>query len=145
MYISTMILYNVTLILDADIEADWLDWMHTEHIAEVMATGCFSAKRMLKVLDSPNEGVTYCMQYIADNMEQCNHYQTEFAPTYWLAARSPASVALAPSPFFKSLISCSILIILASIFFSNAFILSSNSFLSIISLKSGIRLIEYYH
>jgi hypothetical protein len=81
MYISTMILYNVTLILDADIEADWLDWMHTEHIAEVMATGCFSAKRMLKVLDSPNEGVTYCMQYIADNMEQYNRYQTEFAPT----------------------------------------------------------------
>jgi len=81
MYISTMILYNVTLILDANIEADWLDWMHTEHIAEVMATGCFSAKRMLKVLDSPNEGVTYCMQYIADNMEQYNRYQTEFAPT----------------------------------------------------------------
>ncbi len=80
-YISSMILYNVTLILDADIEADWLEWMHTEHIAEVMATACFSAKRMLKVLDSPNEGVTYCMQYIADNMENYKRYQTEFSPS----------------------------------------------------------------
>ncbi|MFM6954496.1 MAG: DUF4286 family protein [Sphingobacteriaceae bacterium] len=75
-----MILYNVTLILDSDIEADWLNWMHTEHIAEVMATGCFSANRMLKVLDSPNEGVTYCMQYIADTLEQYHRYQAEFAP-----------------------------------------------------------------
>jgi hypothetical protein len=76
-----MYLYNVTLILDADIETEWLEWMHNEHIAEVMATGCFNSHRILKVLDSPNEGVTYCMQYIADSMEHYKRYQTEFAPS----------------------------------------------------------------
>lgn len=75
-----MILYNVTLILEENAEAEWLKWMKEEHIAEVMATQCFVSNRMLKVLDSPNEGVTYCMQYIADSPEKYEIYKNEFAP-----------------------------------------------------------------
>ncbi len=81
-----MILYNVTVILETDVENDWLAWMRTEHIPEVMASGCFSASRMLKVLDSPNEGVTYCMQYIADTMEQYECYKNQFAPALQAAS-----------------------------------------------------------
>lgn len=85
-YLRSMILYNVTVILEADIERDWLHWMHSEHVPEVMSTGCFNANRMLKVLDSPNEGVTYCMQYITDSMAQYERYKNEFAPALQAAS-----------------------------------------------------------
>jgi hypothetical protein len=75
-----MILYNVTAILDEEIQTDWLHWMKQQHIPEVMDTACFVSYRVLKVLDSPNEGVTYCIQYIADNIEDYNRYLMNFAP-----------------------------------------------------------------
>ncbi|NII85862.1 DUF4286 family protein [Pedobacter riviphilus] len=75
-----MFLYNVTLILDDAIAEEWLQWMQDIHIPEVMATGMFVSNRLLKVIDSPNEGVTYCTQYVAETLEQYNKYQEEFAP-----------------------------------------------------------------
>ncbi len=74
-----MILYNVTIILEEDIQAAWLDWMQNKHIEQVMSTGCFASNRMLKVLESPNDGVTYCIQYVADSLEKYNEYQEKFA------------------------------------------------------------------
>lgn len=76
-----MILYNVTSILDEKIHADWLNWMQTKHLQDVMDTGCFVSSRILKVLDTPNEGVTYCIQFIAETIEKYKEYQTDFAPT----------------------------------------------------------------
>lgn len=81
-----MILYNVTLILEEAAEAEWLQWMKEEHIPEVMATNCFISNRMLKVLDSPNEGVTYCMQYIAENETAYETYKNQFGPALQAAA-----------------------------------------------------------
>lgn len=74
-----MILYNVTIILEEDIHTEWLNWMQATHITEVMNTGCFASNRILKVLDSPNEGITYCMQYIADTKEKYDEYQQKYA------------------------------------------------------------------
>ena len=75
-----MLLYNVTLIIeDASAEA-WLQWMKEEHIPQVMATGMFVSNRLLKVVDSPNEGVTFCAQYIAQSMEDYETYQLVYAP-----------------------------------------------------------------
>jgi hypothetical protein len=34
---------------------------------------------LLKVLDSPNEGVTYCTQYVVDNLENYNQYTEVYA------------------------------------------------------------------
>jgi len=75
-----MLLYNVTLILDDAAAEEWLQWMQEIHIPEVMATGMFVSNRLLKVLDSPNEGVTYCAQYVAETLENYNEYQSKFAP-----------------------------------------------------------------
>lgn len=75
-----MYLYNVTLILEDAAVEEWLQWMQDIHIPEVMATGLFVSNRLLKVVDSPNEGVTYCAQYVAETLEQYNKYQEEFAP-----------------------------------------------------------------
>ena len=75
-----MFLYNVTLILEDAAAEEWLQWMQEIHIPEVMATGMFVSNRLLKVVDSPNEGVTYCTQYVADSLENYNQYQEVFAP-----------------------------------------------------------------
>jgi len=70
-----MILYNVTIILDDEIHHEWLNWMKTKQIPDVMNTGNFVSNRMLKVVDSPNEGVTYCVQYISDTFEKLNEFR----------------------------------------------------------------------
>jgi hypothetical protein len=75
-----MLLYNVTSIVE-DAEADrWLKWTQEEHIPKVMETGKFVSYRLLKVVDSPNEGVTYCVQYVAESMADYNEYLQRFAP-----------------------------------------------------------------
>jgi len=79
-YLCRMLLYNVTLIIEDSVAEDWLSWMQEVHIPEVMQTGMFVSSRLLKVIDSPNEGVTYCAQYVAENLENYNTYQDKFAP-----------------------------------------------------------------
>lgn len=75
-----MLLYNVTLIIEESSAQEWLQWMQEIHIPEVMATGKFVSNRLLKVLDSPNEGVTYCSQYVAEDETEYNDYKINFAP-----------------------------------------------------------------
>jgi hypothetical protein len=74
-----MLLYNVTIIIEDAAANEWLQWMQETHIPEVMATGKFVSNRLLKVIDSPNEGVTYCIQYVAENIDEYNDYQENFA------------------------------------------------------------------
>jgi hypothetical protein len=70
-----MILYNVTIILENEIQIEWLNWMQREQIPAIMGTGCFISSRLLKVVDSPNEGVTYCVQFISDSIQKLNEFK----------------------------------------------------------------------
>jgi hypothetical protein len=71
-----MIIYNETIIVDESIHQQWLSWMKSEHIPKVMKTGYFNSYKILNVLDSPNEGVTYCVQYLTDSREKYNQFNT---------------------------------------------------------------------
>lgn len=76
-----MIIYNVTVNVEAGIHEDWLHWMKTIHLPEVMATGCFKQHRFLKLLQpTPEEGVTYAIQYFAASMADYQHYVDQFVP-----------------------------------------------------------------
>lgn len=76
-----MIIYNVTINIDADVHEDWLQWMKAEHIPEVMATGLFLENRFARVLsDEPTEGFTYAVQYTLDNIGDYEIYRTVYAP-----------------------------------------------------------------
>jgi hypothetical protein len=75
-----MLLYNVTFIIEDSAADAWLQWMQETHVPEVLATGLFVSNRLLKVIDSPNEGITYCSQYVAQTMEDYDNYQARFAP-----------------------------------------------------------------
>jgi hypothetical protein len=76
-YFYTMIVYNETIIVEESIYTEWLTWMQTVHIPAVMATGLFKYYKILKVIDSPNEGVTSCVQYYTDELAHINKYFTE--------------------------------------------------------------------
>lgn len=75
-----MLLYNVTIILENSAESEWLQWMNETHIPAVLATNKFVSHRLLKVLDSPNEGITYCVQYVAESQADYDDYLLNYAP-----------------------------------------------------------------
>ncbi len=63
-----MIVYNETIIIDDAIVEEWLTWIKNNHIPAILATGAFDGYKVLTVLDSPNEGITYCFQYHTDTV-----------------------------------------------------------------------------
>jgi hypothetical protein len=77
-----MIVYNVTCHISSDMEAEWLDWMRSEHLPEVMATGCFLEVKMMRLLTQANddEGVNIAVQYTAKTMADYEHYRETHAP-----------------------------------------------------------------
>ncbi len=75
-----MFLYNVTIIIEDAVANEWLQYMNEFHIPQVMATGKFVSNRLLKIIDSPNEGVTYCVQYVIESLADYEDYQQNHAP-----------------------------------------------------------------
>ena len=63
-----MIVYNVTIKVNASIASDWLAWLKDEHIAEVIATRCFTRANIMRLFEVDDaEGPTYAIQYFAEN------------------------------------------------------------------------------
>ena len=76
-----MILYNVTINIHESVHDKWMQWMQEKHIGEVLATGKFSAARMVKVLvEEDMGGTTYSIQYTTDSKETLQRYYDEDAP-----------------------------------------------------------------
>ncbi len=75
-----MIVYNVTVKVDAGIAQDWLVWLQTEHITEVVGTGCFTHASILKLLEvDDTEGPTYAIQYFSESKALYNQYIEKYA------------------------------------------------------------------
>lgn len=77
-----MILYNVTCNIPREIETEWLHWMKTEHLPQVMATEKFNSYKIFKLLTEvhDNDGVNYAVQYFCNDLETYNDYAENFAP-----------------------------------------------------------------
>src|SRR3954471_8630203 len=76
-----MILYNETVGIDLGIEREWLTWMKSTYIPQVMKTGMFVEFKIYKVLTSEDEEtVSYSVQYFAKSMDQVEKYLDVFAP-----------------------------------------------------------------
>lgn len=76
-----MILYNETISIDADVEADWVAWMKEKQIPEILNTGMFVSARIFKVInDNEAESTSYAVQYLAESMEHLSLYQQRYAP-----------------------------------------------------------------
>ncbi len=77
-----MILYNVTINVEQSVEEEWLRWMRTEHMLDVLNTKMFVTARVFQLLEvEQSEGTTtYAVQYFANNRADYERYQQEFAP-----------------------------------------------------------------
>lgn len=75
------IIYNITLNVDHSIATEWLQWMKSVHIPDVMLTGMFTEYRILHLLgDEDSGGLTYAVQYTCRDMETYKQYTEVFAP-----------------------------------------------------------------
>ncbi len=75
-----MIIYNVTINIDADVHDEWLKWMLEKHIPDVLSTGLFIDSRMSKLLiEEEGGGITYSIQYTLESMEKMHEYEAKHA------------------------------------------------------------------
>ena len=76
-----MIIYNVTVNIDNSVHDEWLEWMKTVHIPDVMRTGMFVENRICRLLgDEDSGGKTYAIQYTCNSIKEYEQYQNVFAP-----------------------------------------------------------------
>jgi hypothetical protein len=75
-----MILYNVTVNIDANIHEDWMNWMRNEHIPEVLATKCFQEARLSRIQGEEEGGMTFSIMYLSPDQASYDLYQQEHAP-----------------------------------------------------------------
>lgn len=74
------ILYNVTVNIDHNVNEEWVAWMRSTHIPDVMATGKFLTYQFQKIVETENEtGATYSIQYLAADMQTFNEYQKDYS------------------------------------------------------------------
>src|SRR3954452_18497127 len=75
-----MIIYSVTISIQAGIESEWVEWMNRVHVPDVLRTGCFTECRFYKVLCSEDDDRTYVLQYGCRSLEEYHRYRDNFAP-----------------------------------------------------------------
>jgi len=80
-----MIIYNVTVNIDASIHQEWLNWIK-DHIAEVLGTGKFDRATLTRVLvEEEMGGFTYSIQYRSHSREALDAYYKDDAENLRIA------------------------------------------------------------
>ncbi len=74
-----MFIYNITILIEESIEQEWLNWIKPNFIQVIMETGFFQSYQLLQVTDSPNEGLTYCLQFRTNEISSMQSYQSLYA------------------------------------------------------------------
>ena len=74
-----MIIYNVTVNVEESITSDWLNWMKTEHIPEVMACGIFTKAQINRVISQDDNNNTFAVAYTCSSMKDLHQYQVKFS------------------------------------------------------------------
>ncbi|RMA66217.1 DUF4286 family protein [Ulvibacter antarcticus] len=76
-----MYIYNVTINIEESIHHEWLEWMKSEHIPDMLATKKFSKALMTRVqINEEMGGITYSIQYRTDSKSTLDKYYSEDAP-----------------------------------------------------------------
>jgi hypothetical protein len=85
---SRMIVYQVNVTIDPSVNDEWLAWMKSVHIPDVMATGCFSEYRFSRVVEGAEAGGNaYSVQYVCGSMADYARYRDRFAAALQAAHR----------------------------------------------------------
>jgi Fic family protein len=76
-----MILYNITFNVSAACEEDFVSWMKTIHIPEVMGTGIFHHQVFYRLVHHSEDGsLNFCIQYFTESMDRMLEYERVHAP-----------------------------------------------------------------
>ena len=75
-------MYNVTLSVEEEILEEWLEWMKSEHLPEVMATGKFVSNAMYRIFnhEASDKSNNYSVQYLANTMHDYDDYVKNYGP-----------------------------------------------------------------
>lgn len=65
-----MYLYNISIIVEETQHDQFSNWLKTEWLPELS-----KEIKLLKMLNSPHEGHTYCIQMIVMDQEEINQFQ----------------------------------------------------------------------
>lgn len=77
-----MITYQVEVMVPLERAEEWVEYMTSKHIADVVSTGMFESASLQQVVDpSHNECVVYRVRYQCANEETLATYRSEFAPS----------------------------------------------------------------
>ena len=72
-----MIIYQVKITIEPAVEAEWLQWMKTAHVPDVLATGVILTAQVYRSRDQEH---TYYFNYYFSSMEQYELYNEKFGP-----------------------------------------------------------------
>jgi len=78
--IRHMVQYNVTIKLEKGIEEEWLQYMTTSHIPDLLDTGLFVSGKIAQLIQSVDDEPTYSIQYLLPSMKEMHAYQAHYAP-----------------------------------------------------------------
>ena len=73
--------YRVAIRVDHEVAEEWLEWMRTVHVPEVLDTGCFTGctiSRQVEPVDVGSRG-SFVLEYGLASVEQFEQYQTRHA------------------------------------------------------------------
>ena len=74
-----MVLYNLTIAVEPQQSNEWLDYMRSEHIPKIMATGWFINYRICQIPPSGDAEMAFAVQYTAPTEAHFRRYEAEFA------------------------------------------------------------------
>ncbi len=81
-----MYIYNVTTLVQHQIQEAWLEWLYQTHIPDMLQTGCFTQCQVTRLLETDEtEGITYAIQYYIESKALYNRYIELYAPAFKLA------------------------------------------------------------
>lgn len=69
------VIYNVTLAVSQEVEKEWVEWMKTTHIKEVLKTKMFTKATFTKLANEE----TYAVQYFAQSKEDYLTYIDKYS------------------------------------------------------------------
>jgi len=76
-----MLYYCVTVTISQERHDEWLEWMRSVHIPDVLRTGLLLSSCIYRVLvPAPESGKQYEIRYTCRSMEDYERYQAEYAP-----------------------------------------------------------------
>ncbi len=76
-----MLYYCVTVTIDKDRHDEWLEWMRSVHIPDVLRTGKFLSSCIYRILEPVSDaGVQYEIRYTCRSRQDYERYHTEHAP-----------------------------------------------------------------